>query len=808
MIHRPTPKLLTTFAADTIRINCSKLYKNNMLIPNPNFSHSASQLSKPAAHAFPVVSFLIAKFPFFSKFLLMIALTSLVFAGQALAQGLSLTHVTDGTPYVVSGPAGTTFVVELSVTGLTLPAVNGYAFDFDFDSSLLRFVSAVDGNGNDLTNLLGTPTMLYEDANGDPAKMVPPAVLMRATFTTRTAIAADQAFSIGIDPASVTIPGLDKTTLDLVKAAVAANPPVAMFNADDGMPDPTPPDPTPPDPTPPDPTPPAEQQLHLDTQIESPEQNNSVLTFTDNRPGDTLQIQLFVPDAAGQNIQAFALELALQGKTFDRFIGSISGSDWMGESLLSGLSASDNPTLSGLFLNAASVPVTGYLGQIDLEVTGVLTDEDKLRITRASLAVAGGTLQSLDVSNAELSFVPVSLCPGDFDDNEMVNMADFLLFGPVFGTRSSDAGYNALMDMDDSGAIDVADFLLFVKVFNTTCGQPPPGGGGGGGQTGVSIPDANLRAVIEDSLDKASGAPISRAEMVNLTRLVAQNKGIRDLTGLEYAVNLTWLDLGEEQVSSSSVANRNSFSDLSPLANLTRLTWLNLAYNDNISDLSSLSGLTNLTELYLTGQLSDLSPLSGLTRLTNLSLNSTAISDISPLKDLINLKELLLDGPSTAGTAIEDLSPLSDLTSLTKLSLDGNRISDISPLSDLTNLTELYFGFAPISDISPLSDLTNLTRLGFRVSQISDISPLSGLTNLIWLNFSFGDISDISPLKDLTNLTYVGLFHCEISDLAPLVANTGLGDGDEVNVKNNPLSTTSREMHIPALRDRGVTVLF
>ena len=177
-------------------------------------------------------------------------------------------------------------------------------------------------------------------------------------------------------------------------------------------------------------------QLLLDIQIESPAQNNSVLIFTDKRPGDILQIQLFVPDAAGQDIQAFTLELALQGKTFTNFISSVSGSDWMGGSLFSGLSASDNPTLSGLFLNAAPVPMTGYLGQIDLEVTGVLSDQDKLRVTSAFLAVAGGTLQSVDVSNAELSFTPASICPGDFDDNGIVNMADFMLFGSVFGTRS------------------------------------------------------------------------------------------------------------------------------------------------------------------------------------------------------------------------------------------------------------------------------------------------------------------------------------------------------------------------------------
>ncbi len=355
-------------------------------------------------------------------------------------------------------------------------------------------------------------------------------------------------------------------------------------------------------------------------------------------------------------------------------------------------------------------------------------------------------------------------------------------------------------------------------------------GTGDDGSTEVTIPDANLRTVIEDSLGKARGAPITRVEMASLTRLEAQNRGISDLTGLEYAVNLTWLDLSEERVSSSSVANSNSFSDLSPLANLTRLTWLDLSYNDNISDISSLSGLINLThlnlstnwavsdfsslsgltslkELHLFG-ISDVSVLSGLANLTALSINSTDLSDISSLSGLTNLRELRLTGPSTIGTDISDLSSLSGLTNLTKLRLSGHKISDISSLSGLTNLTEFYLSYAPISDISPLSALTRLTRLGFHVSEISDISSLSSLTNLTWLNFAFGDFSDISSLSGLTDLTYVRLIHCRISDLAPLVANTGLGNGDEVNVENNPLSATSRNTHIPALRERGVDVRF
>ena len=40
------------------------------------------------------------------------------------------------------------------------------------------------------------------------------------------------------------------------------------------------------------------------------------------------------------------------------------------------------------------------------------------------------------------------------------------------------------------------------------------------------------------------------------------------------------------------------------------------------------------------------------------------------------------------------------------------------------------------------------------------------------------------------------------------MANTGLGSGEEVDARENPLNTASINSHIPALQQRGVTVLF
>ena len=191
-----------------------------------------------------------------------------------------------------------------------------------------------------------------------------------------------------------------------------------------------------------------------------------------------------------------------------------------------------------------------------------------------------------------------------------------------------------------------------------------------------------------------------------------------------------------------------------PLETLTRLN----ASNTNISDLTGLEFATKLTEL-------------------NIMANS--ISDISSLSGLTNLKTLYL-----GYNEISDISSLSGLTNLERLHLSGNSISDISSLSGLTNLETLYLGYNEISDISSLSGLTNLERLHLYGNSISDISSLSGLTNLKWLYLDQNDIADLSPL----------------------VKNTGLGSGDEVNVDGNPLSYTSINTHIPALRERGVVV--
>ena len=111
-------------------------------------------------------------------------------------------------------------------------------------------------------------------------------------------------------------------------------------------------------------------------------------------------------------------------------------------------------------------------------------------------------------------------------------------------------------------------------------------------------------------------------------------------------------------------------------------------------------------------------------------------------------------------------------------------------------------------DVSPLSALTNLEVILLGSNEIVEVIPLAALSNLKFLYLDSNQIADISPLSHLTNLKVHRLEKNKIADVGPLVANTGLDEGDEVDLTDNPLSDRALEEQIPALRERGVRVTY
>ena len=286
----------------------------------------------------------------------------------------------------------------------------------------------------------------------------------------------------------------------------------------------------------------------------------------------------------------------------------------------------------------------------------------------------------------------------------------------------------------------------------------------------IDIPDSNLRAVIAETL----GVRVVKADdMEKLTVLKASGKDIKDLTGLEYAINLEELWISENPVSDLSplaacanlitlVAWQTRISDFSPLANLTKLE--RLEYRGNISDISPLANLTNMKILRFYGDgISDISALAGMANLRVIQFRHHEVKDLSPLTKLFDLESLELHDNN-----VSNLSPLEELTKLKFIDLTDNKVSDISPLKKLTNLTRLELNVNNISDLSPLAGLINLRELDVAVNNISDLSPLAGLINLRELDVAVNKISDVSPLSGLINLRGLKANHNLINDITPL----------------------------------------
>lgn len=283
-----------------------------------------------------------------------------------------------------------------------------------------------------------------------------------------------------------------------------------------------------------------------------------------------------------------------------------------------------------------------------------------------------------------------------------------------------------------------------------------------GPDTPVNIPDGALRAALYNLIRaKDHREPITVSEMESLSAIFVVEKGVADLTGLEFATNAFEVTL-----------TGNSISDISALGTLTSLEELLLDRN-SFSDISVLENLTSLRELGLSSNpISDISTLSALTSPEALNLYSTSISD-------------------------SDISALEKLPWLSSLTLADNSISDISPLGRLSEIRScwLYDAYVPC-----------LRTLNLSVNSISDISHLGGFTRLVNVYLDNNSVSDISAITALTELNFLRLNNNSISDAEPLVDSVGITATDYVEITRNPLNRDSVTLHIPALRARGVSV--
>ena len=230
----------------------------------------------------------------------------------------------------------------------------------------------------------------------------------------------------------------------------------------------------------------------------------------------------------------------------------------------------------------------------------------------------------------------------------------------------------------------------------------------------VEIPDPNLEQAIRETLNIPDNSPITQQEMLQLTELLAWQRDITNLTGLQHSTNLENLHLWSNQI-----------QDVTPLANLTKLRNLDLAYNA-VESVQPIAGLINLQRLNLTiNRVQDITPLANLVHLQKLYIRDNLVTDITPLANLTDLTEL-----TVSQNQVRDLNPLTGLTRLTFLRLSDNRISDLTPLMNLTALETLRLNMNAIVDITPLIRLKNLKELWIAENPIRDFTPLAQLVGV------------------------------------------------------------------------------
>jgi len=206
-------------------------------------------------------------------------------------------------------------------------------------------------------------------------------------------------------------------------------------------------------------------------------------------------------------------------------------------------------------------------------------------------------------------------------------------------------------------------------------------------QSIAEVPNEVLKEVINTQLGKESNSEIKKIELEYLRKLngdVAEfkkldialgeevNRGIDNITGLEYAVNLESLDLSE-----------NRIEDLSPIKNATHIKWLDL-HRNNLANLEPLANLKELEHLdiYNNAGVEDLTPISQLKTIKWIDMHHCSRGknplNVEVLENLENLEFLSIET-----SLVEDISFVKSLKKLSTFSCNNTFVTDLESVQDL-----------------------------------------------------------------------------------------------------------------------------
>ncbi len=301
----------------------------------------------------------------------------------------------------------------------------------------------------------------------------------------------------------------------------------------------------------------------------------------------------------------------------------------------------------------------------------------------------------------------------------------------------------------------------------------------------VTVPvlkDLRLEDAVRRELGKPEGG-ISCSDLERLTNLVAYDRHIESLAGIECARNMQLLWVGGNYVEDlgplsglselrqlAVYNNHGKLNDLSPIRGLTNLTYLDVRFNPGITNLNVAGELSHLQELYLGGnEIGDIGYVTNLTELRTLDIGAGVNVDLMVLGLLPSLTQLDV----SYGIGV-NLTVLAGLTNLEAVSISGQRTPNVDWLTNLSGLKTLNAVGTGLTEIPPLNGLTNLESLNLGRNAISDTSALSPLQSLRCLWLYDNQITSFSGLSGLAALRNLNLDRNRINEIGSVLLPKGL----------------------------------
>ncbi|EAD3144147.1 MucBP domain-containing protein [Listeria monocytogenes] len=304
----------------------------------------------------------------------------------------------------------------------------------------------------------------------------------------------------------------------------------------------------------------------------------------------------------------------------------------------------------------------------------------------------------------------------------------------------------------------------------------------------VNIPDSYLKEGLKTIVGKPLLEELTEAHLETIsTADISYMFGfsgypvtglVRDLTGLEKAVNMTNLYF----------SNQTEITNLNQIKNLPKLKKI-VGISTGLNDIKALGEMPALEEVELGGDyITDFTPLLEQENLKSFSYNSYAWLD--PAYHQINN---------------EEFTKFANLKSIENLDLTWNNITDLAALTANDHITNLNLSYNKFTNVAPIATMKKLKVLYLNNNNLTSIDSLHTLRGLSIAYADNNNITDLSKLKDFFESMNV------VGDYKGLQVNSQTITLPTINIKegataisNNPtLDIDGKEMPVSSISDGG-----